>query len=106
MNTREKRRIKKLTYHLIQRERIKTTVPTAKLVKIKVEKLITRAKKDNIVNRRYIARVLPNESVNKLLGVIGPANISRNGGYTRLLRMESNRKGDGSQMCVLEIIDV
>lgn len=106
MNTKEKRKIRNLTCHLIQKGRIKTTVPAARLVKRKVEKLITRAKKDNVANRRYIARILPNESVIKLLGVIGPANISRNGGYTRLLRVDSNRKGDGSRMCILQIIDV
>ena len=106
MNIKEKRRIKNLTYHLIKRGRITTTVPAARLVKRKVEKLITRAKKDNVVNRRRIARFLPDDGVDRLLSVIGPANISKCGGYTRMLRLDSPQKGDGTQKCILEIINV
>jgi large subunit ribosomal protein L17 len=106
LNIKEKRKIKNLTYHLIKKGRITTTVPTAKLVKKSIEKMITRAKKDTVVNRRYIAGKLPKDGVGRLFEVIGPANIERNGGYTRLLRIEDNRKGDGSQMCLLEIINV
>ncbi len=106
MNTKDKRKIKSLAYHLIQRGKIKTTVPVAKNVRRKVEKLITRSRIDNVLNRRYIAKVLPEDGVNKLFNVIGPANKDRNGGYTRIIRMDGNRKGDGTEMCLIEIINV
>lgn len=105
MNTQKtKRNIKRLTYQLIKRGRVKTSVPRAKKVRSYAEKLITRAKKDTVANRRYVAGKLPKESVKRLFEVIGPANRERNGGYTRILRTE-NRKGDGSKRCILEIID-
>jgi large subunit ribosomal protein L17 len=106
LNIKNKRTIKNLTYHLIDRGRITTTVPTAKVIRKNVEKLITKSKKDSVANRRYVAKVLPKDGVGKLFSVIGPANKERKGGYTRMLRLEDNRKGDGSPMCILEIIDV
>jgi large subunit ribosomal protein L17 len=99
-----KRNIKRLTYQLVKSGRIKTSVPRAKKVRSHVEKLITRAKKDTVANRRYVAAGLPKETVNKLFEIIGPANKDRPGGYTRILRI-GNRKGDGSKRCMLEIID-
>lgn len=106
MNIKEKRKIRNLTYHLIKKGRITTTTATAKQVKKKVEKLITRAKKDSIANRRYVAKLLPKDGVQTLFRNIGPKNVNRPGGYTRLLRNGVFRKGDGSELCILEIIDV
>ncbi len=99
-----KRNIKRLSYQLIKSGRIKTSVPRAKKVRSNLEKIISRAKKDTVVNRRYAAARLPGKSVKKLFEVIGPANKNRPGGYTRILRI-GNRKGDGSKRCLLEIID-
>jgi len=106
LNIKEKRRIKNLSYHLIKKGRVITTVPMAKNVKKEVEKLITRARKNSVINKRHVSKVLPKDGVNRLFDVIGPANAQRNGGYTRLMRLDKKRKGDGSELCVLEIIDV
>ncbi len=103
--TKQKKRLKRLTYHLIINERIKTSPQAAKKVKSYAEKLITRAKNDNHKNRKYVKSKLPKEAVRKLFNDIGPANKNREGGYTRIMRL-GHRQGDGSQRCILEIIDV
>ena len=80
-------------------------MPYAKQVRKRVEKLITRAKKDTVFNRRCVSRKLPREGVDLLFKKISPANIERMGGYTRIIRI-GYRKGDGSERCLLEIINV
>ncbi|MGM0568000.1 MAG: 50S ribosomal protein L17 [Elusimicrobiota bacterium] len=105
MKTKEKNKIRNLTFHLIENKRIVTSVPCAKKIKSRVERLISRASKDTTSRRRYAARYLPKKGVKILFDELGPANKERKGGYTRLLRLD-NRKGDGRQQCIIEIIDV
>ena len=105
MNIKDKRTIRNLTYNLIKKGRISTSVPVAKALRTKAEKLITRAKRDTVSNRRYAAKYLPKDAVAHLFTVIGPANLSRNGGYTRIHRLGEKVKGDGSEKCIIEIID-
>ncbi|NLB35320.1 MAG: 50S ribosomal protein L17 [Elusimicrobia bacterium] len=105
MNSKDKKDIRNLSYHLIDRGRITTSVSKAKELRKGVERLITRAKKDTLANRRYVAKKIPAKGVKKLFEEIGPANRERNGGYTRILRLEP-RQGDAREMCILEIIDV
>ncbi len=105
MNTKQKHNIRNLSYQLILNKRINTSVPRAKKVKSRVERLISRARKDTVSRRRYAARYLPKEGVRILFTELGPVNADRRGGYTRLLRTET-RKGDGRQQCILEIINV
>lgn len=101
----QKKRLKRLTYHLIMNGRIKTSPEAAKEVRSYAEKLITRSKNSNHKNRKYVASKLPEKAVKKLFEEIGPANKEREGGYTRIMRL-GPRQGDGSQRCILEIIDV
>ncbi len=105
MNLKVKRNIRNLTYHLIDRGRITTSVSLAKVIKVKVEKLITKAKKDSVENRRYASKKLPVKGVKKLFENIAPANKIRQGGYTRMIRV-GVRIGDSRENCILEIIDV
>ena len=105
MSLKNKRNIKKITYQLVKNGKVKTTVPLAKDVKKKAERLINKAKKDTTANRRYVAKTLPDDAVNKLFTVLGPAAKDRNGGYTSIHRI-GPRKGDGTEICLLEIIDV
>ena len=105
MNSKANKDIRNLSYHLIKNGRIETSVSSAKKLKKVVERLITKAKKDTVANRKYAARKLPPAGVKRLFETIGPANRERNGGYTRMLRVE-RRQGDSREMCMLEIIDV
>jgi len=105
LNSKNKQNLRNLTYHLISNGRIETSVSMAKKVRKKVEKLITKARKDSVSGRRYAEKRLPDEGVKKLFEVIGPANKERPGGYTRILRTRK-RQGDAREMCILEIINV
>ena len=105
MNLKVKRDLRNLSYHLIKNGRIETSVSRAKQLRKKVERLISKARKDTVAGRRHAARFLPAEGVDKLFSSIGPANRERPGGYTRIIRT-GKRQGDSREMCILEIIDV
>lgn len=86
-------------------EKVKTTKAKAKLLKPKVEKLITLAKEDNLHRRRQALKELYMENaVKKLFEVLGPRFKSRNGGYSRLVKI-APRKNDGAEMAILELVD-
>ncbi len=86
-------------------ERVVTTVPKAKAAKPLVDKMITLAKRDDLHARRQAASFLTTpDAVKKLFDKLGPRFSSRNGGYTRIVRL-GNRKGDGAEVCLLELVD-
>ncbi len=95
---------KNLTLSLIDRGQIVTTEAKAKAVKASIEKLITKAKKGSVHDRRLIDQVLNRRSaVNRLVDVIAP-KIERTSGFTRIVKLVS-RRGDDAKMARLEIID-
>ena len=94
-----------LVFNLIVREKIKTTLPKAKELRPVMEKLVTRAKKDSLANRRLIISKLgghPKE-VKKLFEVIAPKYKDISGGYTRVLKLGA-RKADGAPMAIIEFV--
>ena len=96
-----------LVKNLVEKEQIKTTLPKAKDLRSVVEKLITRAKKDTVANRRLTASELGNNSektVKKLFAVLGPRYAKRPGGYTRVLKA-GFRYGDAAPMAIIELVD-
>ena len=89
---------------LIKHERIKTTEPKAKELRSIVEKIITLGKKGSLSNRRQVlAFVTEEQMVRKVFDDLAARYTDRTGGYTRIVKME-NRKGDGSPMALLELI--
>jgi len=97
--------LKNLSIALIKNEGIKTTLPKAKELKPFVEKVINLSKKDNLANRRLAQSIIGNqETVNKLFKEIGPRVLSRNGGYTRILKY-GFRVGDKAPMAYMELVD-
>ncbi len=89
---------------LIKYERIKTTQAKARAVRRTAEKLVTRARKDSVHNRRIVAKFLyEKEVVNKLFTEFGPRFSDRPGGYTRILKL-GYRSGDAAQMVILEFL--
>ena len=96
--------LKNLAQSLILYEKIKTTQAKAKIIKPVVEKLVTRAKKDTLHNRREIMRFLPTiNAVRKLFEVIGPRYSEHKGGYLRIVKI-GERKGDNAKMVILEFV--
>ena len=90
---------------LIEHEQIKTTVPKAKELKRKVEKLITLAKRGDLHARRQAAAQLKqHKDVAKLFEVLGPRYAERQGGYTRVLKA-GFRYGDMAPMAIIELVD-
>jgi large subunit ribosomal protein L17 len=94
-----------LSIALITNEGIRTTLPKAKELRPFIEKIMTISKKDSLANRRLALSILGNEgAVNKLFKEIGPRIISRNGGYTRILK-HGFRVGDKAPMAYMELVD-
>ncbi len=96
---------KNMVTSLFKYERIKTTKPKAKAVRRTAEKMITRAKIDNVHNRRTIAKKVNEKAVlNKLFKDIAPRFIKRPGGYTRILKL-GRRLNDAAEMVLLELVE-
>ncbi len=97
--------LRSMVTSLFKYERIETTKPKALEVRKKAEKLITRAKEDNVHNRRIAAAYIYDEGVvAKLFNEIGPLFKERKGGYTRILKT-GFRLGDAAEMCILELVE-
>ena len=97
--------LKNLAADLLLHERITTTAAKARAVKPFVEKLVTRAKNDSQINRRYLLAKLPRENaVKKLLELYGPVFKERPGGYTRIIKL-GPRVGDRAEMALIEFVE-
>ncbi len=95
--------VKALLRAVIINERITTTTSRAKYMRSEVDKLITKAKADNLASRRLVYRKLGDHNlVKRLFEVIAPRFKSVNGGYTRIARLVP-RKGDGASISLLEL---
>ena len=114
---------------LFTHEQIVTSIPKAKSLKPLVEKLISAAKEDTIHNRRRVIAKLggdqimikseDDESVERnkygevtggtkivkhLFEEIAPRYKDRDGGYTRIIKLGVNRLGDGTDLCVIQLV--
>lgn len=90
---------------LILNKRIHTTVAKAKALRTYVEPLITRSKEDTTHSRRMVFSHLGNKhAVSELFREIAQKVAERPGGYTRILKT-GFRKGDGADMCFIELVD-
>jgi large subunit ribosomal protein L17 len=95
--------LKGLVRSFIELDRIKTTETRAKEVRSMAEKLITRARKDDLHARRMTRRILNNEDlVKRLFDVTAPKFEGRPGGYTRIIKL-GPRRGDAAPMVLLEL---
>jgi len=85
---------------------VRTTLLKAKMVRSMVERLITYAKKGDLAARRQAARFVMDPAVLKgLFDVIGPRYANRNGGYTRVLKLGTNRAGDSAEMALVGLVE-
>ena len=94
-----------LAISLFEHERIQTTETKAKLLRPFAERLITKAKKGDVHNRRQVLAVIEDRDVvHKLFAEIAPRYAERNGGYTRILKI-GPRNGDGAPMAFIELLE-
>ncbi|MEM1109549.1 MAG: 50S ribosomal protein L17 [Planctomycetota bacterium] len=114
---------------LFTHNQITTTIPKAKSLQPFVEKLITAAKKGDLASRRRVIKKLGGDSImirdeddenvdrNKYGEVVGgtkivkhlfdeiaPRYADRSGGYTRIIKLGISRIGDGSDLCVIQLV--
>ncbi|UOX86586.1 50S ribosomal protein L17 [Amycolatopsis sp. FBCC-B4732] len=93
-----------LATQLFEHGKITTTEAKAKRVRPLAEKLITKAKRGDLHNRRQVQKVVRDKDVvHKLFAEIGPHFAERAGGYTRITKTMP-RKGDNSPMAVIELV--
>ena len=113
---------------LVEQGRIETSVVKAKELRRYADKLVTIAKSDNLANRRRaIAKLMvryntlsskdaraaregnthafntDRKVIGKLFGDLGPRFATRNGGYTRIIKL-GKRAGDNNQRCIIEYL--
>ena len=93
-----------LAGQLFEHGAIRTTDAKAKLLRPYAEKLITKAKSGTLADRRNVAKLIPNkEIISVLFDDIAPKVADRNGGYTRIIKLE-NRKGDNAPMSQISLV--
>ena len=93
-----------LVASLIAAEAIVTTEAKAKAMRPVAEKIITKAKKGGLHNRRQIIAFLRDQEIaDKLMEDVGPRYADRPGGYTRILKM-GPRYGDNAPMARIELV--
>ena len=94
-----------LATSLFQHGRITTTEAKARRLRPYAERLITKAKKGDLHNRRLIQeQIRDKDVVHRLLAEIGPFFADRPGGYTRIVKTLP-RKGDNAPMAVIELVN-
>ncbi len=94
-----------LATSLLKHKRIKTTEAKAKEARTFVEKLISKARKNDLhVRRQVMAVINDKEVIKELFGEILPKIGERPGGYTRVVKL-GNRNGDAAPMAILELVD-
>jgi large subunit ribosomal protein L17 len=101
----EKAILRGLSRSLILHGRIVTTEVKAKKTRPYVEKLITKARKGGLHNRRIVlSKLQDKKATHRLFDDIAPKTGDRPGGYTRILKL-GPRRGDASPMAILELVD-
>lgn len=94
-----------LATELFRHGRITTTQAKARALRPYAERLITKAKRGDLHARRLVLATLHDRDVvANLFEVVGPRFAEREGGYTRILKLEP-RKGDRAEMAMIELVD-
>ena len=98
-----------LASSLVIHKKIKTTEAKSKELRPYVERLVTYAKRGDLHGRRLIQKKISGkrakEVANILIHEIAPVYIDRNGGYTRIIKL-NNRKNDNAPVSLIEFIDI
>tara|TARA_B100000700_G_C14649291_1_gene671181 strand:+ start:232 stop:696 length:465 start_codon:yes stop_codon:yes gene_type:complete len=96
---------KNMLNSLIKYEQITTTLPKAKELKPKIDKVITLGKKKSLQSKKYLFAELQSKfSVDKIFKTLSQRYEKRNGGYSRVIRA-GFRYGDSAPLAVIELVD-
>lgn len=100
----QKHILSNLAQALFEHGAIKTTDAKARQLRPYAEKLITKAKKGTVADRRAVLAELPNKAVvTYLFNELAPKFANREGGYTRSIKLE-NRPGDNAPMTQISLV--
>ncbi|MZD08310.1 50S ribosomal protein L17 [Streptomyces sp. SID5785] len=101
----EKLLLANLAKNLFEHGKITTTEAKARRLRPYAERLVTKAKKGDLHNRRQVLQVITDKSVvHTLFTEIAPRYENRPGGYTRITKI-GNRRGDNAPMAVIELVE-
>ena len=96
---------KNMLNSLIKYEQIITTLPKAKELKPKIDKVITIGKDIKLSKKKYLfSKLQDQKSVKKVFDILSKRYASRKGGYSRVLKA-GFRTGDDAPMAVIELVD-
>lgn len=96
--------LRAMVTYLLENGKIETTVTRAKEVKAMTDKIITKAKLDNLHSKRQVYSYITKETVaKKVFDEIAPKYKDRNGGYSRIIKV-GPRRGDAAEMAIIELI--
>ena len=96
---------KNMLNSLIKYEQITTTLPKAKELRPKVDKVITLGKRNNLQSKKDLfSKLQDKSSVDKLIKVLSTRYGKRNGGYSRVIKA-GYRYGDDAPMAIIELVD-
>ncbi len=95
---------KSLLSSLVLNEQIKTTEAKAKAIRGAADKLVTKARRGGLQAYRLLQPELNGDAVKKMVSDIAPRFTARQGGYTRIIRLE-RRFSDNAQMVVMEWVE-
>jgi large subunit ribosomal protein L17 len=97
--------LRNMVTSLILEERIETTLPRAKELRRVAERMVTLGKRGTLHARRQaLSYVRTNEAVQKLFSELAVRFNERNGGYTRILKLGTSRRGDAAPMAIIEYL--
>ena len=96
--------LRAMTTYLLENGQIKTTITRAKEVAPLAEKMITLAKKNDMAAYRQALSFITKEDVaKKLFSELGPKYATRDGGYTRVVKI-GPRRGDAAELAIVQLV--
>ena len=96
--------LRAMVTYLLENGQIKTTLARAKEVAPLTEKMITLSKKNDLAAcRQALAFITKEDVAHKLFTEMNQKYMSRDGGYTRIVRM-GPRKGDAAEMAIIQLV--
>ena len=96
--------LRAMVTYLLENGQIKTTLARAKEVAPLAEKMITLAKKNDLsAYRQALAFITKEDVAHKLFTEMNQKYMSRDGGYTRIVRM-GPRRGDAAEMAIIQLV--
>lgn len=95
--------LKSLVASLVRDQKITTTLTKAKVIKPILERMLTKAKANDLAARKFITAKIDSASAKKLITVLAPKYQARNGGYLRITKL-ADRKSDAAKMAQIEFV--